>query len=611
MNSDDLTLLRAYARDHSEEAFAALVSRHVHLVYSVALRQVRDPHQAEDITQAVFIILARKADSLGPKTILAGWLCRTARYASANALTVQRRRQHREQEAQTQSMTNESQDEAWLQIAPLLDGAMEQLGQKDHDAVVLRYFEGRNFREVGAALGTSEDAAKMRVNRALEKLRKFFTRRGVRSSAAIIAGVMSTHSVQAAPATLARSVTAAALAKGAAASGSTLPLIQGALKLMALTKAKTAAITAVAVVLTASTSVVVVKAVHASRAAAYPDISGAWEGKVHLEEPTVESGQMASTRMVLKLTKTNNGYTAAIDWIDKGRSDYAAGRVEYDFPSLKLTWLPKQSWTFSVKPDATEMIWDHRVRFIVPDAVALRRTPSPDQVPVRLTEGDFAPRPGSALQGYWKGLIGTGPDALPVNIKIAEQTDGAFRAEADNPMQGADGLPASVTFSRPTVKVALATGAGLFQGDINSDNTEITGSYTQDGQSTPASVKRADYQAEHAHDGDRDYSFASTNDLQGHWKGSWLFVKVPVPESLDIAKMPDGTYTATCVNLESMTDRDPIPASDVQYDTPHLRLDWKWTHTGFDGTMENGKLVGNWLQSGGGFPLVLERSGLN
>jgi len=106
-------------------------------------------------------------------------------------------------------------DETWNQIAPLLDGALEKLGQKDHDAVVLRFFEGRNFKEVGAALGASEDAAKMRVSRALEKLRKFFTKRGVSSTTAILAGAISTNSVQAAPVALAKSVTAVAIAKGA------------------------------------------------------------------------------------------------------------------------------------------------------------------------------------------------------------------------------------------------------------------------------------------------------------------------------------------------------------------------------------------------------------
>jgi RNA polymerase sigma factor (sigma-70 family) len=259
MITDDMALLREYARRNSEEAFTMLVSRHINLVYSVALRQVRDPHLAEDITQAVFIILARKADSLGSKTILPGWLCRTARYASANALTIQRRRQRREQEAHMQSILDEPEPETWLQIAPLLDGAMEQLGQKDHDALVLRFFEGKSFQEVGAAFGASENAAKKRVNYALEKLRTFFTKRGVSSTTAIIAGAISANSVQAAPAALAKSVTAVAVAKGAAASGSTLTLIKGALKIMAWTKMKTAVVAGAGILLAVGTTVAVLE----------------------------------------------------------------------------------------------------------------------------------------------------------------------------------------------------------------------------------------------------------------------------------------------------------------------------------------------------------------
>src|SRR6516162_6925415 len=217
MMTDDMRLLGEFAEKGQEEAFATIVSRYVNLVYSVARLQVRDSHLAEEVTQAVFVILARKARSLAPETILSGWLCRTARNAAANALTVQRRRQQREQQymesAPSQSQTNESESEVWNQIEPLLTMAMAQLGRKEHDALILRFFERRSFRDVSLALGTSEAGAKMRVQRALEKMRRFFARQGLTISAAAIAGAVCGNAVQAAPIGLATSVTVAA-AKG-------------------------------------------------------------------------------------------------------------------------------------------------------------------------------------------------------------------------------------------------------------------------------------------------------------------------------------------------------------------------------------------------------------
>jgi RNA polymerase sigma factor (sigma-70 family) len=260
MTNHDMELVRDYATHQSEQAFETLVSRHVNLVHAAALRQVRDPHLAQEITQAVFIILARKSGSLNAKMILPGWLYRTACYVAKDALRAQRRRQHYEQEASMQSTLHEAPaDVAWQELSPLLDEAMMQLAQSDRDALVLRFFQNKNSQEIGAAIGMSEDAAKKRVSRAMEKLRNYFFKRGVTSSAATIAGAISANSLPAAPVGLAKSISAVAVTKGVAATASTLTLVNGALKIMAWSTAKTAAVSGAAVILVAATATVILK----------------------------------------------------------------------------------------------------------------------------------------------------------------------------------------------------------------------------------------------------------------------------------------------------------------------------------------------------------------
>jgi hypothetical protein len=156
------------------------------------------------------------------------------------------------------TIDNGPADEVWHELSPLLDEAMNRLGQTERDALLLRYFENRSLREVGSALGTNEECARKRVARGLEKLHAFFAKRGVSSTTAIIAGAISAHSAQAVPAALAKTVTAAAVAKGASAGGSTLTLIKGALKLMAWTKAKTVIVAGIAAVVTLGTTTIAV-----------------------------------------------------------------------------------------------------------------------------------------------------------------------------------------------------------------------------------------------------------------------------------------------------------------------------------------------------------------
>src|SRR6185295_12331249 len=208
MTDSDAHLLERYVRQNSQDAFAELVKRHVNLVYSAALRQVRSPQLAEEVAQSTFTDLARNAARLKPDTVLTAWLYQVTRRTAIDVVRREARRQLREQIATEMNAMNATTAD-WTHIEPLLDEAMHALDDTDRTAVLLRYFENKSLREVGQTLGTSDDAAQKRVSRAIERLREFFAKRGVTVGASGLGVVISANAVQAAPVGLAAAISTA------------------------------------------------------------------------------------------------------------------------------------------------------------------------------------------------------------------------------------------------------------------------------------------------------------------------------------------------------------------------------------------------------------------
>lgn len=218
---DSNELLRAYAARQDEAAFSQLVRRHVDLVFSTARRQLSgDADAARDVSQAVFCDLARKARDIPRDIPIAGWLYRHTSYLASNHSRSSRRRDQRERQAALMQDLHRTTELNWNEVAPVLDEAMQSLPEEDRDALVLRFFENRKLREVGHSLGATEEAARKRVDRALEKLRGELQSRGVISTAAALGPMVSGNAVMPAPASLASWITHSIAIPPTAASGS-------------------------------------------------------------------------------------------------------------------------------------------------------------------------------------------------------------------------------------------------------------------------------------------------------------------------------------------------------------------------------------------------------
>jgi RNA polymerase sigma factor (sigma-70 family) len=215
---NDQQLLREYLDEGSERAFQDLVRRHVDLVYSTALRRLSDAGSAEEVTQNVFVALARKAPFLGRDVALAAWLHKTALLEARHLLRAELRRKRRQETAIAIGATMKEEDSVLKSLSPILDEALMELREKDRQAVLLRFFESKNFREVGEALGVGEDAAQKRVVKALDQLTRFFRRRGYPVSAVTLTAAALHGATQAAPAGLASLAAQTALQSAGAAS---------------------------------------------------------------------------------------------------------------------------------------------------------------------------------------------------------------------------------------------------------------------------------------------------------------------------------------------------------------------------------------------------------
>jgi len=278
--ADDLELLREYVERGAENAFRTLVERHAPMVYGTALRVLANGALAEEATQATFIVLARKAARIRRGTIVAGWLYRTARFVALEARRTETRREQRQENFL--AMNNDAES-IWREVSPFLDDALHRLGTADRDALVLRFFNDKSFADVAQALGTSEAAAKMRVARAIEKLRTTLAREGFIVSAIALAAAFEANSGPVLPAQLISSNVSAALAASGASNTSLTTLVTGALQIMAWNKLRnTALVAALVLLLGGGAGIMILKnKSHAPRAVTvntFEPMTGEWEG---------------------------------------------------------------------------------------------------------------------------------------------------------------------------------------------------------------------------------------------------------------------------------------------------------------------------------------------
>ncbi|MCX6902004.1 MAG: hypothetical protein NTW03_00700 [Verrucomicrobia bacterium] len=346
-----------------------------------------------------------------------------------------------------------------------------------------------------------------------------------------------------------------------------------------------------------------------------PEIQGDWEGAWELGGQNVMNGGPVQARIVVRLAKTNQSYayTAVGDNLDWGRKGFRFREVVYRHPLVQMEVSDWESYQGTVNKDGTEISGKYTIAGNPPIPLTLKRTAQPASAPERLRESDYAPRPGSDLQGYWTGKLG----GLPLSWKIAEETNETFRAEMDNVEQGAPHQTVAITYFPPSVRLLLTTKSGMFEGDLNKKTGELVGHWIQGPQSTPMTLRRVESGKGTPEEG--SYAASGTNDLQGHWKTkvdlTLLGLRKRTAEpTLHIAKLPKGVFAASLHGLDYDAMFLPtnlpvdVPATTVEYAPPKVKIAWQHTFDyAFEGQLRDGKLSGTVRLGNLSLPLVFER----
>lgn len=391
---DDWQCLAEFVESGSQKAFSRLVSRHVNLVYSAALRQVKDRDLAEDITQSTFIVLARKARRLRRGASLAAWLLVTTRFLAMDALTKKSRRDHHERKAAFMGKPQTASDDRhWESISPHLDAALASLSGRDREAITLRFFEDKSFREVADAMGVSVVAARQCVRRATERMRAYFALRGATLSAEAIGPMILARAVQTAPPRLVTTTSAAATTHVVGASGSLVG--KGAILLMTLSKAKLM-VAGTVILIVSGGAVVAYKAVApaapesvvmAGRPHVDPSVSPDWETRLN-EVYALADGQDVKQVEPPMIPERERYWEKA----QNGNKLFPSAILTFDWDGKQLGW-------------KTVSAGDGRLANVVQSAAGLHLWEFDSSVPLGLPlPGDWVIRHGVSSDRIMQGL---------------------------------------------------------------------------------------------------------------------------------------------------------------------------------------------------------------